>query len=40
MALTTRQITGEIGETGAGINSADDIDMSKKNSLTSVWGKS
>ncbi|KAF9061476.1 hypothetical protein BDP27DRAFT_1428886 [Rhodocollybia butyracea] len=39
MALMTRQITGEIGETGAGINSADEIEMTQKNLLTSVWAK-
>lgn len=29
-----------MGQTGAGIEAKQDIDMSRKNSFTNVWGKS
>ncbi|KAK7471958.1 hypothetical protein VKT23_000065 [Stygiomarasmius scandens] len=39
MATTTRSITQALGQTGAGIRSADEIDMSQKNDFTAVWAK-
>ncbi|KIK53487.1 hypothetical protein GYMLUDRAFT_63652 [Collybiopsis luxurians FD-317 M1] len=37
MATWTCQITLELGQTGEGINSAKEIDMTKENAFTNVW---
>ncbi|KAJ3964111.1 hypothetical protein EV361DRAFT_942867 [Lentinula raphanica] len=39
MATLTRQITSELGETGAGIERAEDIDMTRENHFTNLWAK-
>lgn len=40
MSKTTRKYIEEMGETGAGIRSADDIDMTVQNEFTNKWGAS
>ncbi|KAJ7182291.1 hypothetical protein C8R43DRAFT_1115935 [Mycena crocata] len=39
MARTTQKYTQEMGETGAGIDNADEIDMSVSNPFTNKWAK-
>ena len=37
MAKLTHEITEALGETGEGIEAADEIDMSKNNTFTNIW---
>ncbi|KAE9384312.1 hypothetical protein BT96DRAFT_1008206 [Gymnopus androsaceus JB14] len=37
--ISTREITNKLGQTGAGIENAVEIDMSKGNAFTNLWAK-